>query len=114
VLKSTSPATQTPADPHGDDEVVGDVRVLDEELAAAEPPGHGALERDRVGIERATFFHQSQRRDALAGGQRRKQALLLRRARCREYERRRHHRARDERAGQADLAHLLDQHDDVE
>ena len=87
------------ADAKGDDELIGDVGVLDEELAAAQSSRHVAPERERIEIERAAFFDERQRRDALAGGERREQALLLRRVSRRNNEGGRDHRAGDEGPG---------------
>src|SRR5258705_75533 len=74
------------ADPHGHDEIVGDMRVLDEELSAAQASGYGALERDGGGIERPALFHEGQARDPLAGGQRREEPFLLGPATAREHQ----------------------------
>ena len=86
------------ADADGDHEIVRDVCVLDEELAAAEPAGHEALERDGLEIERAGLLHEREARDPRTGGKLREEALLLRRASGSDDERRGHHRARHERA----------------
>src|SRR5256885_6129482 len=56
---------------HRHDQLVGDVSILDEELATGQPTGDPAIERDRAGIERTGLLHERQGRETLAGGQRR-------------------------------------------
>src|SRR5947208_2761028 len=86
---------------HDDGENVGDVSVLDEELAAGQAARHAAGERNVVGIARSVFFRQRQRGDELTARQGGKQTFLLICVGRGRQQRRDDDGARDERAGQA-------------
>ena len=93
---------------HDHEQHVGDVRVLDEELAPGEAAalackGHG------VEVEGARLLHERHRRDAVAGRHRAEEAFALLLIRAREQKRRRDDRARDVRAGHRRVAQLLHQ-----
>ena len=55
---------------HDDEQVSGDVGVLDEQLGAAQPARHRAAERDGPRVEGAAVLYHRQRGDPLARGQR--------------------------------------------
>ncbi len=88
--------------------------VLDEELAADEPARRLSPRVEGVELVASALLHHRHGRDAVAKGERGKKPLRAARIGCLEEDRRRDHRALDERAGQAGAPHFFHEGDHVE
>ena len=97
----------------GDDQIVGEIRVGDEELRAVERAADLPAQSDRAGLELAAVFEHGERADPAPQRHVGDGALVGGRSRA-EQEGRGDHRARDVRAGEAGAPHLLGQEHDVE
>src|SRR5215468_2106243 len=93
----------------GHDQLIGDVRVVHEELAAGEPAARLAREHDGLAVDRGTLLGESEDADALAASQRRQVSLALRGAAAGRDEGSGHHRALHVRAREARAPHLLEE-----
>ena len=102
----------TPA--RGHDQLVGDVRIVYEELAAGDPAARLTRERDRLIVDRRAFLGERERADAVAAGQGWQVPLALRSAAGSGDERGGHHRALRVRARKARASHLLEEEGHVD
>src|SRR5262249_60268489 len=99
---------------HDAGEETGDGTPRAERLPPADPAGPGAGERAVAGIARSALFDQREGGDEVTARQGGEQTLPLLGAAAGGEQRRDDDRAGDEGAGQARVAHLLDEQDDVE
>src|SRR5215468_5332647 len=98
----------------GHDQLVGDVRVVHEELAAREPGARLAPERDGLAVDRRALLGEGEDADALAARQSRQVSLALRDAAAGGDEGGGHHRTLHVRAREARAPHLFEEEGHVQ
>src|SRR6266545_6005228 len=97
-----------------DEEVVGDMRVVHEELPPVEPALRLAREPERRLVDGRAFLRDGEHADPLSARHGREQALATGRSRRAQEQRGGDHRALHVRAREARAAHLLEEQHDVD
>src|SRR6266536_1928485 len=100
--------------PGDHDEIVGDMRVVHEELPPVEPASRRAREPESRLVDGRAFLRDGEHADALPAGHGGEEALAARRSRRAQEQRGGDHRALHVRAREARAAHLLEEEDDVD
>src|SRR6266498_603601 len=100
--------------PGDHDEIVGDMRVVHEELPPVEPASRRAREPESRLVDGRAFLRDGEHADALPAGHGGEEALAARRSRRAQEQRGGDHRALHVRAREARAAHLLEEEDNVD